>query len=95
MGDEDWIEVESEFATVRVRKRRTRNGERLEIAAPLAGTSVELVAIVLEALTWLQPTEFSKPLEHPHAPEGATDVRSLSQLLRAPGWDARDEGTSS
>ena len=89
MAEGGWIEIESEFASVRVRKRSTRNGERLEIVAPAAGTAVELDAIILEALTWLQPAEFSKPLEQPQGPEHETDFRSLSQLLRP--RDERDE----
>lgn len=84
MADDGWIEIESEFAKVRLRKRQTRNGERLEIVAPAAGTAVELDAIVLEALTWLEPAEFSKPLEEPHGPEGKTAFHSLSRLLRRP-----------
>lgn len=79
--DSGWIEIENEFAKVRVRKRHTRNGERLEIVAPKGGTSVELDAIVLEALTWLEPEEFSKSLEEPQRPEGEITFNSLSKLL--------------
>lgn len=62
------IEIVNEFATVRVRKVYTRNGERLEIRSVRMGTSVQLDALVLESLTWQRPETFSKLLEHPYGP---------------------------
>jgi hypothetical protein len=37
----EW-EVANEFAVVRVRRRRTRNGERIEIEAPRLGRRIAL-----------------------------------------------------
>lgn len=53
------ITVANEFAEIRVRKVRTRNGERLEIASPRRGLSIQLDAIELESLTWQTPETFS------------------------------------
>lgn len=62
---EPTIVVTNEFATVVVRKVRTRNGERLEISAPGSGRSVRLDALVLESLTWSDPLELGKGLTTP------------------------------
>ena len=80
--DDDWITIENEFTSVRVRKRLTRNGERLEIAAA-GGTSIELDALILEGLTWLEPRELSEPLKEPHGPEPETQILPLSRLFGA------------
>ena len=66
----DEFSVINEFGAAYIRKIHTRNGERLEISAPRMGYSVQLDALVLEALTW-QPAEFfSALLETPLGPEG-------------------------
>lgn len=59
--------VSNEFATVTVRKVRTRNGERLEIRS--GERSVRLDAIALEALTWSDPLQVGRGLETPFGPE--------------------------
>lgn len=72
MADRDetveW-EVANEFAAVRVRRRRTRNGERLEIEAPRLGRRITLCALELESLTWQTPETFSRFLATPFGPE--------------------------
>lgn len=57
--DEQTIVVSNEFATVRIRKIHTRNGERLEIESPRRGYRVRLDALQLEGLTWQPPETFS------------------------------------
>jgi hypothetical protein len=57
--DEQTIVVSNEFATVRIRKIHTRNGERLEIESPGRGYRVRLDALQLEGLTWQPPETFS------------------------------------
>jgi hypothetical protein len=66
VGEE--IEIANEFALVRVRKVLTRNGERLEIAAPKLGYVIRLDAIELESVTWQTTDTFSKFLETPFGP---------------------------
>jgi len=70
--DERDIVISNEFATVVVRKIRTRNGERLEIRSPGRETFVRLDAIALEALTWSDALEVGKSLETPMGKEGMT-----------------------
>jgi hypothetical protein len=65
--------VVNEFAAVRVRKMRTRNGERLEISSPLWENSIKLDALALEALTWQSPETISKFLENPFGPAHPLD----------------------
>jgi hypothetical protein len=60
--------VVNEFATVIVRKIRTRAGERLEIGSPQLGHSIRLDALALEALSWQTPETISSFLEHPFGP---------------------------
>ncbi|MDQ7801264.1 MAG: dihydrodiol dehydrogenase [Armatimonadota bacterium] len=68
---EDALEFElaNEFAVVRVRRRRTRNGERLEIEAPRLGRRISLCPLELESLTWQTPETFSRFLSAPFGPE--------------------------
>jgi hypothetical protein len=61
--------ISNEFTSVRVRKVRTRNGERLEIHSPKAGHTILLDPLELEALSWQEPGLFSKWLETPFGPE--------------------------
>ncbi|GAA1163283.1 hypothetical protein GCM10009654_20070 [Streptomyces hebeiensis] len=53
------IHISNEFATIRLRKVRTRNGERLEVVAPRRGLRILLDAVELESLTWQTPEAFS------------------------------------
>lgn len=75
------LTVANEFTTVEVRKRRTRNGERLEISSPSLGRRILLDALELESLTWQDATTFSTLLETPYGPEDDTAGRPLSDLL--------------
>jgi hypothetical protein len=85
MADDDGILIANEFTSVRVRKERTRNGERLVVSSPNLGFEVRLDALELESLTWQTPETFSRLLEHPYGPEDdAQDMRSLSELLGRP-----------
>jgi hypothetical protein len=64
----EW-EVANEFAVVRVRRHRTRNGERIEIEAPRLGRRIALCPLELESLTWQTPETFSRFLATPFGPE--------------------------
>jgi hypothetical protein len=66
--DSDWMEVGNEFATVRVRRVRTRNGARLEIRSPKRDRSVFLDATLLDGLTWQTGESLSLLLETPLEP---------------------------
>jgi hypothetical protein len=63
------FDVANEFAHVKVRKVWTRNGERLEIAAPRLDYKIRLDPLELESLTWQTTETFSKFLETPFGPE--------------------------
>lgn len=78
---DDPLVVGNEFTQVEVRKRRTRNGERLEIASPGLGRSILLDPLELESLTWQDATLFSTLLATPYGPEDEPRARSLSDLL--------------
>jgi hypothetical protein len=60
--------VVNEFSSVRVRKVRTRAGDRLEIFAPGPGHLIRLDALALEALSWQPPETISQWLEQPFGP---------------------------
>ncbi len=66
--DSDWLEVGNEFATVRIRRVRTRNGSRLEIRSPKRQASVFLDATLLDGLTWQTAGSMSLLLETPLEP---------------------------
>lgn len=66
--DEHPIEITNEFATVRVRKVCTRNGQRLEIASLRLGYWIQLDALALESLTWQPMDTFTRFLETPFGP---------------------------
>jgi hypothetical protein len=68
-ADEGGLVVSNEFAAVSVRKRQTRNGERLEIRSIGHDQTILLDAIALEALTWSTPLEVGRGLETPFGPE--------------------------
>lgn len=81
MSGDDPLVVANEFTQVEVRKRRTRNGERLEIVSPSLGRSILLDPLELESLTWQDATLFSTLLVTPYGPEDKPPARSLSDLL--------------
>jgi hypothetical protein len=63
------LELANEFAEVSVRRVATRNGVRLEIAAPKLGRRIRLCPLELETLTWQSPETFSDFLSTPFGPE--------------------------
>ncbi|MEA2227065.1 MAG: hypothetical protein QOF04_695 [Solirubrobacteraceae bacterium] len=65
----EWMHLANEFAEVRVRMVHTRNGVRLEIAAPKLERSILLDPVELESLTWQTPETFSSFLITPFGPE--------------------------
>ncbi len=79
--DGSWLTISNEFTTVRVRKERTRNGERLAIVSTKMGQEIRLDSLELESLTWQEPATFSRLLETPYGPEDDTGGRALSELL--------------
>jgi hypothetical protein len=66
--DSDWLQVGNEFATVLVRRVRTRNGSRLEIRSPKRELSIFLDATLLDGLTWQTAESMSLLLEDPLEP---------------------------
>lgn len=76
----EWITVANEFTTTRVRKTRTRNGERLEVHSTKLGTTILLDPLELESLTWQTAETFSRMLEDPYGPE-EVHPRALSDLV--------------
>ncbi len=67
--NEEPLELANEYASVVVRKVRTRNGVRLEIAAPRLDRVIRLCPLELESLTWQTPETFSEFLRTPFGPE--------------------------
>jgi hypothetical protein len=67
-GDEP-VELANEYASVLVRRVRTRGGVRLEIVAPRLGRGIRLCPLELESLTWQSPETFSEFLRTPMGPE--------------------------
>jgi hypothetical protein len=64
----EWMLI-NEFASVKVRKLKTRNGERLEIDAPRVGHTIRFDALALEALSWQTKETVSSWLETPFGPD--------------------------
>lgn len=62
------ITIANEFATVLVRRVRTRNGVRLRISSPRLDYAIDLDALALESLTWQSAEIFSKFLATPFGP---------------------------
>lgn len=62
------ITVANEFAEVRVRLVRTRNGARLLVESPRSGQWVTLCPLELESLTWQNTATFSAMIGNPFAP---------------------------
>jgi len=81
MADHAWLTIGNEFTSVRVRRRATRNGERLEISSPNLSRSILLDALELESLTWQDASSFSRLLATPFGPEEDLDGRPISDLL--------------
>jgi hypothetical protein len=63
------IDLANEYARVQVRKVHTRNGVRLEVAAPHLDRVIRLCPLELESLTWQTPDTFSAFLRTPFGPE--------------------------
>lgn len=61
----DEFSIVNEFAGVRIRKVRTRVGERLEIHSARYDRTIRLDATTLEALSWQSPETLSKFIEEP------------------------------
>lgn len=59
VSGEPTITVTNEYGHVLVRKVFTRNGERLEITAPLSGQQIRLDAVALETLAFQTPETIS------------------------------------
>ena len=68
--------ITNEFTSVRVRKIRTGNGERLELESLRLHHTIRLDALVLESLTWRTVLELGEGLKTPFGPEaeGADEV---------------------
>ena len=65
------LEITNEFASVLVRRVKTRNGVRLRISSPRTESSIDLDALSLESLTWQRAETFSKLLSRPFKPADA------------------------
>jgi hypothetical protein len=65
LEEEPVITVANEFATIVVRRVRTRNGVRLRISSPRLAAAIDLDAMALESLTWQTPETFSRFLSTP------------------------------
>lgn len=63
---EEYTEISTDSAGVRLRRVRLRNGYRLEIHSPAADTRVLLDALLLESLSWQSPEELARSLRSPH-----------------------------
>lgn len=68
MEEEPVITIANEFATVLVRRVRTRNGVRLRISSSKLESAIDLDALALESLTWQPPETFSTFLGTPFGP---------------------------
>ncbi|SDW57930.1 hypothetical protein [Paenibacillus sp. CF384] len=68
MSADQEIRIANEFASVTVRKIRTRNGERLEIVSNGLGLQVSLDPLSLESLTWQHADMYSSLLQTPLEP---------------------------
>lgn len=81
--EDDYTEISNYSAAARVRRARTRNGTRLEVHSPEAGSRVLLDALLLESLSWQSPGELAEHLVSPH--ERAAD--QLENELQATQTD--------
>ncbi|MGJ3508175.1 hypothetical protein [Enemella sp. A6] len=58
------IVISNEFADVVVRRVKTRNGTRLEIASPRRGARIHLDAVALDCLSYSEPELITSLLSH-------------------------------
>lgn len=72
-GDGEPIVLRNEFTEVVVRRVRTRNGERLEVASPKTGHAIRLDAMALEGLSWQDPEAISAFHETPFGTDGGAE----------------------
>ncbi|GAB2785348.1 dihydrodiol dehydrogenase [Streptomyces daliensis] len=72
------FQISNEFATIRLRKVHTRNGERVEIVAPRRGLRILLDAVELESLTWQTPETFSGFLRASIGRDGSGDESRMA-----------------
>ena len=74
-ADQDQVDGEllitNEFTSVRIRKVRTANGERLEISSLRVPHVIRLDALVLESFTWRNVLDLSDGLETPFGPSSS------------------------
>lgn len=63
------IRISNEFASIVIRKVRTRNGERIEIESPGLDRRIRLDALQVESLIWQDPEFFSQLLANPLEPK--------------------------
>ena len=68
--EDEYTELNNEFAYTLVRKVRIRGGARLEIHSPKLGYRIYLDPPLLESLTRQTTATFSKFLEEPYGPRG-------------------------
>jgi hypothetical protein len=68
------IRISNEFASIIVRKVRTRNGERLEIESPGLNLCIRLDALQVESIVWQDPEFFSQLLANPLEPNKVDNV---------------------
>jgi hypothetical protein len=69
MCDSEPIDMNNEFARIRVEVDRKGNGPRLKITSVLLGREIYLDPLQLESLTWQDVESFSKLLKTPFGPE--------------------------
>ncbi|MFL6558940.1 MAG: hypothetical protein ACJ8MO_22830 [Bacillus sp. (in: firmicutes)] len=69
------IRISNEFASIIVRKVRTRNGERLEIESPGLDLRIRLDALQVESIVWQDREFFSQLLANPLEPKKIGDRR--------------------
>ena len=62
------VTLANEFASVRVRRLRTRNGVLLEISSRRLSTCIRLDPLALESLTWQTMETFTRFLRDPYGP---------------------------
>lgn len=62
----EYVDIANEYAYIRIRKVRTRNGVRLEIYSPKLDYRAFLDPLQLESLTWVPKSVFDKFLETPY-----------------------------
>lgn len=89
-GIEPEIRIANEFASVTVRKVKTRNGERLEIISIGLGLQVSLDPLSLESLTWQRADMYSALLQTPLEPYPFKDASELQPAKEKEGHSHAD-----